>query len=97
MPDFHRLSKRFQKGIATLEDVVRTYQAVLKLPDLIGALETAGRSDGMEVENQIALVKETYLDKLKVKSAVRAVRALFADTGAHTRTTMRSSHLCARW
>jgi DNA mismatch repair protein MSH2 len=67
MPDFHRLSKRFQKGIATLEDVVRTYQAVLKLPDIIVALEAAGRGDAAtENANQIGLIKETYLDKLKV-------------------------------
>lgn len=31
MPDFHRISKRFQKSIATLEDVVRVYQAVDKV------------------------------------------------------------------
>ena len=31
MPDFHRIGKRFQKGGATLEDVVRVYQAALKV------------------------------------------------------------------
>lgn len=31
MPDMHRISKRFQKGGASLEDVVRVYQAVLKV------------------------------------------------------------------
>jgi hypothetical protein len=31
MPDMHRLSKRFQKGVASLEDVVRVYQVVLKV------------------------------------------------------------------
>ncbi|KAF7341454.1 DNA mismatch repair protein [Mycena venus] len=30
MPDLHRLSKRFQKGLASLEDVVRVYQVVLR-------------------------------------------------------------------
>jgi DNA mismatch repair protein MSH2 len=69
MPDFQRLSKRFQKGVASLEDVVRTYQAVLKLPDLIGSLETVGAKEGMEInENQKELVKETYLDKLRVRA-----------------------------
>jgi hypothetical protein len=29
MPDLHRLSKRFQKGVASLEDVIRVYQVVL--------------------------------------------------------------------
>ena len=27
----HRICKRFQKSVATLEDVVRVYQAVLKV------------------------------------------------------------------
>lgn len=31
MPDLTRICKRFQKGIATLEDVVRVYQVVLKV------------------------------------------------------------------
>jgi DNA mismatch repair protein MSH2 len=28
MPDFHRISKKFHRGTATLDDVVRVYQAV---------------------------------------------------------------------
>ena len=31
LPDMHRICKRFQKGAASLEDVVRVYQAVLKV------------------------------------------------------------------
>jgi DNA mismatch repair protein MSH2 len=31
MPDMHRITKRFKKAIASLEDVVRVYQAVLKV------------------------------------------------------------------
>jgi len=31
MPDMHRLSKRFQKGLANLENVVRVYQMILKV------------------------------------------------------------------
>jgi DNA mismatch repair protein MSH2 len=31
LPDMHRICKRFQKSVATLEDVVRVYQAVLKV------------------------------------------------------------------
>ena len=34
MPDMLRISKRFQRGVATLEDVVRCYQAVGKVPGL---------------------------------------------------------------
>lgn len=31
MPDMRRIGKRFQKSAASLEDVVRVYQAVLKV------------------------------------------------------------------
>jgi DNA mismatch repair ATPase MutS len=31
MPDMHRISKRFMKSRASLEDVVRVYQVVLKV------------------------------------------------------------------
>jgi hypothetical protein len=31
IPDMHRLSKRFQRFVASLEDVVRVYQVVLKV------------------------------------------------------------------
>ena len=36
MPDLHRIGKKFQRKVASLEDVVRVYQAVVKvsLPDL---------------------------------------------------------------
>lgn len=36
MPDFHRIGKRFQKGGASLEDVVRVYQAALKVSSCKG-------------------------------------------------------------
>lgn len=32
MPDLHRICKRFMKGVASLEDVVRVYQVVIKVP-----------------------------------------------------------------
>ena len=38
-PDFHRISKRFQKQNASLEDVVRVYQAVVLLPGMVTLLE----------------------------------------------------------
>jgi len=31
MPDLHRIGKRFQRGKASLEDVVRVYQAILSV------------------------------------------------------------------
>ncbi|KAF8217826.1 DNA mismatch repair protein [Mycena galopus ATCC 62051] len=57
MPDLHRLSKRFQKGVASLEDVIRVYQVVLLLPGLIGALESVQT----ENEEYSALIEELYL------------------------------------
>lgn len=39
IPDLYRLAKRFQKKMANLEDVVRAYQVVIRLPGFIGTLE----------------------------------------------------------
>jgi DNA mismatch repair protein MSH2 len=39
IPDLYRLSKRFQRNMANLEDVVRAYQVVITLPGFIGTLE----------------------------------------------------------
>lgn len=78
MPDLHRLSKRLQRKKATLEDIVRVYQVVLKvrckysssatnlnifqLPGMIGSLEN------MQTMTQegVALIEEMYLVALKV-------------------------------
>ncbi|KAF7348478.1 DNA mismatch repair protein 2 [Mycena venus] len=61
MPDLHRLSKRFQKGLASLEDVVRVYQVVLRLPGMIEALENVNT----ENEEYSALIEELYLRSLR--------------------------------
>ncbi|KAG9092397.1 MutS-like protein [Ceratobasidium sp. 370] len=60
MPDFHRIGKRFQKGGATLEDVVRVYQAALKIPGLIMTLQAVGEEDVHKT-----LIKTQYLDELE--------------------------------
>lgn len=39
IPDLYRLAKRFQRKMAGLEDVVRAYQVVIRLPSFIGTLE----------------------------------------------------------
>lgn len=39
VPDLHRLAKKFQKGKANLQDVVRIYQFVIRLPELISHLQ----------------------------------------------------------
>ncbi|KAJ7442219.1 muts domain V-domain-containing protein [Mycena galericulata] len=57
MPDSHRLSKRFQKGLASLEDVIRVYQGVLLLPGLIQVLQDVRTGD----EEYSALIEELYL------------------------------------
>ena len=64
MPDFNRISKRFQKGAASLEDVVRVYQAILLLPGLITVLENGGQAN----DAWPALIEETYLVKFRVRS-----------------------------
>lgn len=65
MPDMHRISKRFQKGIATLEDVVRVYQAILGLPGLIQTLAD------METPSEALseLLKTSYLDPFEAHRA----------------------------
>jgi DNA mismatch repair protein MSH2 len=52
IPDLYRLSKRFQRGKANLEDVVRAYQVVIRLPNFLGTLE--------------GVMDETYRDPLDV-------------------------------
>ncbi|CDS01787.1 probable DNA mismatch repair protein MSH2 [Sporisorium scitamineum] len=64
MPDMHRISKRFQKGVATLEDVVRVYQAVLRLPALI---QTLSDIDTPSEAHSLLLV-ETYIDPFQLHS-----------------------------
>lgn len=39
VPDIFRLAKKFQRGRANLEDVVRAYQVVIRLPEFILALQ----------------------------------------------------------
>jgi len=39
IPDLYRLAKRFQRKMASLEDVVRAYQVAIRIPGFIGALE----------------------------------------------------------
>lgn len=39
VPDLYRLAKRFQRKLATLEDVIRAYQMAIRLPGFIDTLE----------------------------------------------------------
>ncbi|KAG0330295.1 MutS-like protein [Dissophora globulifera] len=51
IPDMHRLAKRFQRGVASLQDVVRAYQVVVRLPGLISTL--ASCETGSSVHKEI--------------------------------------------
>ncbi|KAF8634825.1 hypothetical protein AX17_004076 [Amanita inopinata Kibby_2008] len=61
MPDLHRLSKRFRRSVASLEDVVRVYQVVLKLPGFIEALENVQAGQ----EQYMQLLEEVYLTSMR--------------------------------
>ncbi|CAO1628418.1 unnamed protein product [Parajaminaea phylloscopi] len=61
MPDLHRISKKFQKGVATLEDVVRVYQAVLRLGDLTQAVADASTSTSAHRD----ILEETFVQPLR--------------------------------
>ncbi|KAG8529307.1 MutS-like protein [Bacidia gigantensis] len=39
IPDLYRLAKKFQRKLASLEDVVRAYQVAIRIPGFIGTLE----------------------------------------------------------
>ncbi|KAG2175155.1 hypothetical protein INT44_007643 [Umbelopsis vinacea] len=60
VPDMHRLAKRFQRGFASLQDVVRIYQVIIKLPGLQACLEGYSGDDEFK-----SLVDKVYISKLK--------------------------------
>ncbi|KAF4628976.1 hypothetical protein G7Y89_g9175 [Cudoniella acicularis] len=59
IPDLYRLAKRFQKKMANLEDVVKAYQVVIRLPNFIGTLE------GVMDEQYRDPLDEAYTTKLR--------------------------------
>ena len=78
MPDLSRINKRFQRSIASLEDVVRVYQVVLKvrLNDICiykrppeSHRQLPGMVESLEAIQDFGytdLVEETYLKVFKV-------------------------------
>ncbi|KAI9506275.1 MSH2 protein [Coemansia spiralis] len=60
MPDFKRLANRFQRGFASLQDVVRVYQVVIALPGLADILSSSASSN----PNLQSLLEKYYLNDL---------------------------------
>ncbi|KAI4862318.1 DNA mismatch repair protein msh-2 [Hypoxylon rubiginosum] len=59
VPDLYRLAKRFQRNKANLEDVVRAYQVVIRLPGFLGTLE------GIMDEKYKDPLDEAYTNKIR--------------------------------
>ena len=64
MPDLHRISKRFQRRVASLEDVVRVYQAIIRLPSMIDELKECKSTT---VEQQ-TLLQTRFVEPLQEKN-----------------------------
>ena len=62
IPDLYRLAKKFQRKMASLEDVVRAYQVAIRVPGFVGTFE------GVMDETYKDTLDETYTSKLRVSS-----------------------------
>jgi len=74
IPDLYRLAKRFQRKLANLEDVVRAYQVVIRLPGFINTLEAV-----MDEQFKDPL-DEAYTTKLREYSDSLAKLAEMVET-----------------
>ncbi|KAL7313114.1 MSH2 protein [Mucor circinelloides] len=61
VPDLHRLGKKFQKGNATLQDVIRIYQVVIHLPAMVQCLQGQAPADPKLAK----LIEDTYTSKIR--------------------------------
>ncbi|GAB7344389.1 hypothetical protein MBLNU457_2245t1 [Dothideomycetes sp. NU457] len=62
IPDLYRLTKKFQRKRANLEDVVRAYQVAIRLPNFIGTFE------GVMDESYKDVLDAEYTNKLREAS-----------------------------
>lgn len=76
MPDLLRNSKRFQKGVASLEDVVNVYQGVIRLPAMIDQLEGAETSD----KQSHTLIRDTFITPLQESQQLLAKLVEMVET-----------------
>ncbi|USP77673.1 uncharacterized protein yc1106_04947 [Curvularia clavata] len=76
IPDLYRLAKKFQRKVANLEDVVRAYQVVIRLPGFLSSLE--------------AVIDEQYKEPLDAEytSKIREYAAAFAGLQDMVETTV---------
>jgi DNA mismatch repair protein MSH2 len=74
IPDLYRLAKKFQRKKATLEDVVRAYQVIIRLPGFIEALESV-----VDEQYQIPL-SDQYTSKLNELSGFLGKLAEMVET-----------------
>lgn len=75
IPDLYRLSKRFQRNLARLEDVVQCYQVAVKIPDFVATLE------GVMDEKYRDPLDAEYTNKLREASgSLRGLQELVETT-----------------
>eukprot|EP00842_Homolaphlyctis_polyrhiza_P002686 jgi/Hompol1/3418/HPOL_006577-RA len=78
-PDLHRLARKFQRGSAGLQDVVRVYQVILGLPQLMESLtEHSGEHADLLNEIYISKLREYYESLVKLQELVETTVDLAA-------------------
>lgn len=68
IPDLHRLAKRFQRGVASLQDVVRAYQVIIRLPAIVSSLaacETGSPEHKEIMDAEFTSLFEEYTSNLQ--------------------------------
>ncbi|KAJ1673298.1 MSH2 protein, partial [Spiromyces aspiralis] len=70
IPDLRRISKRFKSGKASLQDAVRIYQFIVKLPGLAEILEAATIGSDLICKNFITPIKESMQSLSKLQDLV---------------------------